>query len=427
MMPSNARLLTCPKCGSKKKILSLASGNTFNGEVWSDLKKSYPMLPEPSFVQKCPDCGSYYILSRQEIVEYDEEFSFEKGELSYSELKEAYGELKSSNHLEISEELEILMMIVHAHNDLYYRNYGVCNERKESREEFRKYVMLLIEMLTESDQQLYKAELYREICEFDNSLKILNGIDGESAGCVYEDIRFLAEKSIPNIFRIGDEELFQRVEGTQADGLDVLSFAPSALTPDDKEYMNIASVFISARDKGDFTELRPFLSNDLKFVVYERSEYHGIEEFEAYWVGRAERYKDAPKATTSIRVCKYNGKPAVHEECRGYRDMYFLFTVKDGLMTYAAFLPNPLHNSIIRYIDLDREPFGYDEINRSEELKLEPKSLRIPCLQCGKNSEELDWYKANIDTGPLEYCGQASICPDCKSVVEFYPEIMFRK
>ena len=107
--------------------------------------------------------------------------------------------------------------------------------------------------------------------------------------------------------------------------------------------------------------------------------------------------------------------------------MYFLFTMKDGLMTYAAFLPNPLHNSIIRYIDLDREPFSYDEINRSEELKLEPKSLRIPCLQCGKSSEELDWYKANIDTGPLEYCGQASICPDCKSVVEFYPEIMFRK
>ena len=76
MMPSNARLLTCPACGGKKKILSLASGNTFDGEVWSDLKKIYPMLPEPSFVQKCPECGNYYLLSRQKTVEYDKEFSF---------------------------------------------------------------------------------------------------------------------------------------------------------------------------------------------------------------------------------------------------------------------------------------------------------------------------------------------------------------
>lgn len=426
MIPSNARLLTCPKCGSKKNILSYASGNTFNGEVWSDLKKIYQMLPEPSFVQKCPDCGSYYLLSRQETVEYDEEFSFENGELSYSELKEAYEELKSTIDLDSSEELEILMMIVHAHNDLYYRNYGVSNENRWSRDEFRKYVLHLIEMLTESNQQLYKAELYREIFEFDNSLKVLDDIDEESAGCVYEDIRFLAERSIPNIFIIGDEDLFHRIEGTQADGLAALSNVPSALTPEDKEYMNIASVFISSRDKGDFKDLRPFLSKDLKFVVYERGEYHGIEEFEAYWIDRAERYKDFPKATSSIRVCKYNGKHAVHEECHGYRDMYFLFTVKDGLMTYAAFLPNPLHNSLIRYIDLDREPFGYEEINRSEELKLEPKSLRTPCLQCGRSSEELEWFKAHIDTGPLEYSGHASICPDCKTVVEFYPEIMFR-
>jgi hypothetical protein len=427
MMPSNARLLTCPACGGKKKILSLASGNTFDGEVWSDLKKIYPMLPEPSFVQKCPECGNYYLLSRQKTVEYDKEFSFEKGELSYSELKAAYEQFKSSIDLDTKEELEILMMIVHAHNDLYYRDFGVRNESKESREEFRKYVMLLIEMLTESNQQLYKAELYREICEFGNSLKTLEGIADESIGSVYRDIKFLAEKSIPNIFRLGDEELSHRVEGAQTDGLDALSKSNSALSSEEKEYMNVASIFISSRDKKNFVELRPYLSEHIKFVVYGRNEYHGIEEFENYWIDWAERYKNLPNATSSVRVCKYTGKPAVHEECRGYRDMYFLFTMKDGLMTYAAFLPNPLHDSIIRYIDLDREPFKYEDINRSEEFKIDPKPLRTPCLQCGRSSENLEWFRANIDTGPLEYLGDASICPDCKTVVEFYPEVMFRK
>ena len=72
MLPGPARILECPFCGEKKKVLSLLSGNTFGAEYWSDNKLIARMLPDVSLVQKCPNCGKYYVISMQN-EEYDTE------------------------------------------------------------------------------------------------------------------------------------------------------------------------------------------------------------------------------------------------------------------------------------------------------------------------------------------------------------------
>ena len=90
MLPDYSKTLTCPHCQGKKEVLSLASGNTFNGQMWSDTKTVYPMLPKVSFVQKCPHCGGYYLLSRQKEDDYADDFNGGTGKLSYPELKEAW-------------------------------------------------------------------------------------------------------------------------------------------------------------------------------------------------------------------------------------------------------------------------------------------------------------------------------------------------
>ena len=59
MTPGNPQIFTCPFCGEKKEIMTLASGNTFGAELWSDNKRIAPMLPEISLVQKCPKLYPY--------------------------------------------------------------------------------------------------------------------------------------------------------------------------------------------------------------------------------------------------------------------------------------------------------------------------------------------------------------------------------
>ena len=51
---------TCPHCGGEKYVLAIFSGNTCRGEVWSDSRHYYPMMPQYSPIQKCPECGRYF-------------------------------------------------------------------------------------------------------------------------------------------------------------------------------------------------------------------------------------------------------------------------------------------------------------------------------------------------------------------------------
>jgi len=170
MNPGYAQILTCPHCGTKKEVLSLISGNTFGQTLWSDNKTIAPMLPKVSFVQKCPHCGKYYLLSRQE-TEYGKTYSFELGELNYEETKEAWSMLKETEDLTENEKLNILIMQVWAFNDSYTRK----NETTAPTEE-QAYIKGIIELLLKMDNvdDLLKAEFLRETGRFEEALELLN-------------------------------------------------------------------------------------------------------------------------------------------------------------------------------------------------------------------------------------------------------------
>ncbi len=176
MIPGNAQILTCPHCGTKKEVLSLVSGNTFRQVVWSDNKSIAPMLPKVSFVQKCPHCGKYYLLSRQK-PEHGNTYSFEKGELNYKEIKEAWTMLKDTEDLTENERLSILIMQVWAFNDEYTRDKEGAAPKEE-----QDYIKDIIDMLIKLDRvdDLLKAELLRETGRFSDALDLLDNYMAEN-------------------------------------------------------------------------------------------------------------------------------------------------------------------------------------------------------------------------------------------------------
>ncbi len=145
------------------------SGNTIGQTLWSDNKTIAPMLPKVSFVQKCPHCGKYYLLSRQE-TEYGKTYSFELGELNYEEIKEAWSMLKETEDLTENEKLNILIMQVWAFNDSYTRE----NETTAPKDE-QAYIKGIIELLLKLDNvdDLLKAEFLRETGRFEEALELL--------------------------------------------------------------------------------------------------------------------------------------------------------------------------------------------------------------------------------------------------------------
>ena len=144
--------------------MSLISGNTFGAEIWSDNKQIAPMLPEISYVQKCPHCGKYYIIGRQEVKYAKDGHSFDQGLLTYPEMKEAFVQLSEEGFVNEKEETNVRMMLHHAYNDYYYRS----DDNKEINAEDKKREAML-EIKEETIRS--KNEIDKEIKERRNEIQ----------------------------------------------------------------------------------------------------------------------------------------------------------------------------------------------------------------------------------------------------------------
>jgi hypothetical protein len=157
--------------------MSLVSGNTFDSELWSDNKQIAPMLPEISYVQKCPHCRKYYIMGRmgrQAVKIAKEGCSYEDGHLTFSEMKEAFAQLAEEGFINEKEEINVRMMLHHSYNDYYYRNGDTKDILEDDKKLFRENGLWLINNLITDN--VMKAEFYREIGDIETAKNLLDTV-----------------------------------------------------------------------------------------------------------------------------------------------------------------------------------------------------------------------------------------------------------
>lgn len=171
MKIGTSRILVCPFCGEEKEIMSLAMGNSLGAQLWSDNKLIARMLPEISYVQKCPCCGKYYITERQAAKYSKDNCSCETGYLTYEEMKAAFSQLSESGFVSKEEESVVRMMLHHAFNDYYFRSEDNKEIDADDWISFRKNCIWLIDNFI--SDRVMKAEFYREIGEFEKAQDVL--------------------------------------------------------------------------------------------------------------------------------------------------------------------------------------------------------------------------------------------------------------
>ena len=185
MTPGIAKLVKCPYCGTKKELMTLASGNTFGATYWSDNKCEAPMLPSVSPVQKCPHCGKYYLESKQSS-ERGKNYSFNKGNLAYPEWKEAFSQFVNQSsqkdlnrYVAITEKdlVNIRFWLIQAYNDYYHREKAA----ELSQEEYAFFCGVVNDFIDTFDwtsvkNPLLKAEYFREANEMEKCQEVLNSI-----------------------------------------------------------------------------------------------------------------------------------------------------------------------------------------------------------------------------------------------------------
>ena len=175
MIPGPANVLSCPFCGGEKEVMSLMSGNTFGGTVWSDTRREYPMLPEVSPIQQCPHCKKFYFVEQAKHEYNNKKKSFDLGTLSFMQLKEAKSQMDGMSLAKMQRWIlnhEYFM----AYNDAFRRNPEKV-AFPPSEEDEALYQQVIKELLDgidhSADYELFHAELLRETGRFEEAKEVL--------------------------------------------------------------------------------------------------------------------------------------------------------------------------------------------------------------------------------------------------------------
>ena len=204
-----------------------------------------------------------------------------------------------------------------------------------------------------------------------------------------------------------------------SDGLDV-----------NNEYFSFSKSFGEAIIKSDFSIVSRLLDDNVSLVLYDYNEINGKSDVLEYWNKWIEKYNEPNVGTRyEVKICKWFDRIALEIIPRDAKKMYLVARFNQGKVTHILSCPNPLQNSMIRYWDLDRPALSFSNcgaLYHKLGKDLEPQCNRMPCMRCGRKSEDLQWYQFTLDRGPLVYDGELTICPDCMDVVEYYPTIMYR-
>jgi hypothetical protein len=182
MTPGPANILSCPHCGGKKKVMSLISGNTFGATMWSDLRRKYPMLPEVSPIQQCPQCSRYYFIDQAKQEEGPSgSHCFELGKLTFEQLKDAKQQFELTT-LTKKQKWVINQQLLMAYNDKFQRTRA--DSKPEPSEEdlhiFENAACELINGMDSSeDYRLFHAELLRELGKFSEAKVLLEANESQ--------------------------------------------------------------------------------------------------------------------------------------------------------------------------------------------------------------------------------------------------------
>ena len=179
--------------------------------------------------------------------------------------------------------------------------------------------------------------------------------------------------------------------------------------------------------------LYELVNDNAKMVAYKKRTIIGREGFVDYWKWLWNLLHNTHYVTDYVvKINFFTQHTAIYFKQRHYNGhttpcACVLFHLVDNHISTAVITEVQQQPITIRYYDLDHPALDIDRIMKDKSDSLDPEPNRMPCLRCGRLSEELEWYKLYVDSGPYAHIGQVSFCPHCKAQAEFYPEIFLRK
>lgn len=186
MLPGPKLIKECPACKGHIIEKTIASGNTFGALFWPDGKMEAPMMPNyPAYIG-CPHCKASFWIEDAELVKslgWDEgielpdsilDIAQHKYPLSYKDPTESiYLQGLKDSKLTKDKEIYLRVNLMRLYNDANRDQKTQRPTTKAQKDNWQRLIEILGNETTED--KLLKAEVYREMGEFNQAKATLKG------------------------------------------------------------------------------------------------------------------------------------------------------------------------------------------------------------------------------------------------------------
>jgi uncharacterized protein (DUF2225 family) len=193
MIPGPTIIIECPYCGQYAKKRTIISGNTFGAKLWSDGKRITPMLPEFPSLVVCKKCGQFYMVKDAKKVDEVAAFSENNDKwrnIDYIEFPTFHQYFKALGS--IKDEKFIRISIWWSFNDYFRESHeNDITPVMQNLNTENLYALLKILDEAKKDELLMKAEVLRNLEQFEESRQLLSRINNAELNWVKD--KFLVE------------------------------------------------------------------------------------------------------------------------------------------------------------------------------------------------------------------------------------------
>ena len=199
------QIIACPHCGGLSQHCTLVSGNTFGAQVWTDGKQVAPMLLQPPPVVKCAHCARcYWLADAEEIAtvylrvkgERNIDPAWRKAPLAEEPSEtEYYAAMEDGLAEDRVQERNLRVLAWWRGNDAVRNRDPAPRETPAISQAGRTNLERLADLLDDDDDsdRLMKAEVLRELGQFEAAGKILDGITSDNVTRILRRIRSLCD------------------------------------------------------------------------------------------------------------------------------------------------------------------------------------------------------------------------------------------
>lgn len=200
MTPGPDQIVACPHCGGLAKYKTLLSGNNFGARIWTDGKQVAPMLPEPPSVVKCRSCATFFWLAdAKDVGTIPSDGSVDPAWLVAEEVQEPteeefYQAIDNGLAADSVQEKELRILAWQRRNDAF-RHPKQIGGALTITPMFNGNLQALARLLDNGneDDRLLKAELLRELGEFEPTKQILSSVSSDRFATIVRQLRLLCD------------------------------------------------------------------------------------------------------------------------------------------------------------------------------------------------------------------------------------------